>query len=194
MNVRAAGLSVLAFVTSALLPLAAHADRLGSDFLSRTEAKLVRRDAAKLGLQAFALEAPAQPRPTYSLTLGVAYTDGEDGSKTWNTLFEFDMQLADQRTVLKVAGDGYAHVKADDGTPSGLSKLIFGASHAMPVGDGKKLLIGGGVTIPTGGDLRGSSASQYGLAGFAAKFAEQWQLTLVGKGRRSARDNDQALR
>jgi hypothetical protein len=164
---------------------AANADSLGAEFLSRAESKLVRREATKLGLKAFAVKAVPPEEITYSLTLGLAYTDGEDASKTWNTPFELDAQLTDRRTVLKIAGDGYTHVRNGGENASGLSKVILGASHAFPVSDNKKLVVGAGAAIPTGSDLGGSSASQYALVGFSALLSPQWQVTLVSKGIRS---------
>jgi hypothetical protein len=188
-NLFPASRSRLSFVVIALTVVGwsstASADSLDTRFLSRAESKLVRREATDLGLKAFAVKAVPPEKIAYSLTLGIAYTDGEDTSKTWSTPFELDAQLTDRRTVLKIAGDGYTHVRSSGESASGLSKVILGASHAFPVSEDKKLVLGGGVAIPTGGELGGSSASQYALVGFSALLSPQWQVTLVGKGIRS---------
>lgn len=165
------------------LPTIASAGPLGGDFLSKVESRLLRREATKLDGHAFLVQEEAPKKTEYSLSLGAAHTDGEDGSKTWATPFGLYAALPNGRTVLKLESDGYTRVRTDGETATGLSSIGVGALHAFALNAGAQaLLLGAGVSVPTGGEVGGDSASQYLLVGVNLPIGRQWTLALVGQG------------
>src|SRR5205814_4186729 len=113
-------------------------------------ARSLRQEARQFAREA----ALAKPAPAFDVSIGAAYTDGEDESKTWNTPFLFKATWKDLGFGLKIAGDGYTHVRTPDGsTVSGLGDVYVALFHPIPLSLTSKVVAELGYQIAANGDV-----------------------------------------
>lgn len=135
------------------------------------ESRLFRLDRRPAGVTAaskiniLTLEGAKPVGWVYSFTAGGAYTDGDDGSRTWSTPFSLDAQNGD--FGLTLLEDGYMRISGAT-KASGLGDPTFGASYVFgkdnPESPTKWFKTGLSVTLPAGGDV-GSAHSSEALSG-----------------------------
>jgi hypothetical protein len=159
-----------------------------SDLVSRAELRGVKFEARDFSSLMFGLKFAAPPVTIYDISVGAAYTHGEDGTNAWTTPLELDITLPDKVNVFKIKTDGYIHSVNQGETVSGLASLGFAASHAFKTSDGKSALrLGAGISVPTGGQVGGNTGAQSLSATVIRALNDKWTgVVALSESRRNA--------
>ena len=179
------------FMVLVLLALAGPAIPAGPgvDALSsRIDARTYRLESRVAGREIKSLDraaAEAAPPIAWDMSIGIAYTDAQDGSKSTSSPFLLKAKFNEGKTSIKLTGDGFARVKTSDGSSSGLSDVTVTLAHLLgshKTIDGTAKLVGEiGYTIPSHSDVGSTKGRErIGLA-FSLPFSQAWA------GRASAR-------
>lgn len=164
-------------VTSSIVAVSqmAYAGSVESSLISKSELRAERIKARNQASILFGPKAVAPAVTAYDLSVGAAYTGGEDSSKTWVTPVELDITLPDKLNVFSFQTDGYTNVNNQGRTESGLSSINLAASHSFKTSDGHLALnLGAGVSVPTGGSVGGSSSAQSLSVKIIQSITEKW--------------------
>jgi len=148
----------------------------------------VLRDARKTRLDARVLRATSQlvklgraapQAPSTTLGLGLAIDEDELGTRTITTPFELSHRRGGDEDwwVFKLQGDGYGRSReAGSDAVTGLAELQFKVLHLLGAG----FTAGAGLTLPTGGAIGSTSASQSAKLVYEYTYARVWNaLTSV---------------
>lgn len=164
-----------------------------NEFTPRSENRLLRqesrvearefRQAPPDGLVATSPMAGA-PAPKWAGTVGLAYTDGEDGSKTWNAPYFLQRALG-EKDAFRIFGDGWTHVDPGAGGEDKSGIADVGIAYVRQLAgskSGPKWSVGGdvGFMLPTGGDV-GSSNGKVRLGASAKREFGRWTGSLGGR-------------
>jgi hypothetical protein len=123
------------------------------------------RDAAREDRRAPELELLAKREPgpaiAWSTSVGLAYTDAENGSRTVNLPFRLTAAWLGQPYKMRLLGDGPARRRAGGDTLSGMTDVTLLGIYERKLTDAK-IVLTGGVTLPAHGDLGSKSAKPRG--------------------------------
>lgn len=149
-----------------------------------SEARFLRQEQRDLRT-GMGLKALERDRVGYSASIGVAYTRADGAGHAVTTPFELAATFPTAgKTVLKAAGDGYAHVSVPGLSRSGFADVDIGAFHSFfPAAP--SLRLGAGVKIATGGVAGSDSDAVYLAASYQAPLGDR---TTVGLATRVRRD------
>ena len=152
----------------------------GENRLMRQESRVERRELRQSEQAPFAVMindalltgGETEKEPKWTATIGVAYSDGEDDSKTLSTPFLLDRPLGDGESV-RLSGDGWNRVRPDGAdTKKGFADVSilyrFGllkskaekGPDGKPKGDKWAWRGDAGIVVPTGGDIGSSDGKQ----------------------------------
>lgn len=147
----------------------------------RLEARGLRQEARMLGreMRVTAEAEAAPPALSWDISIGAAYTDAEDKSKTWTTPFVIKAIFNEKIDTLKLAGDGYTSTKADDGTRSrGFSDLDVALIHTLYRKKENdritKFSVQAGYVMPTHGEVGSSKGKEKIGASYLAPLVGAW--------------------
>lgn len=119
----------------------------------------------------------AKPTVEWELTVGAAYTDGDDSSKTWNTPFEIAAKWNEGATKLKLLGDGYARTNDGEDTVNGMSDILVTLSHRLKQWEKKASLTGSAtLLVPTAGEVGTRTAQQRLGLSYFSKLDDSWAM------------------
>ena len=166
-------------------------ERLSRDTrLLRQDARGERREAIRSMVAPTSTPVPtAEPQVQWDFSLGLAYTHGDDGSRTTNTPFELAASmLPDKKAVFKLQSDGYAHSRLGGATASGFSDVNLSGSYAVVKEPGVSLRLGAGLKLGSRSDVGSDSNAGFVSASYTRVFAEQFVGTVIGKLRRDFDD------
>jgi hypothetical protein len=147
--------------------------------LARSEMRVLRQDSRLSGREIAVSrrsmpKADLPPKIDWDFSVGAAYTDAEDGSKTWATPFLLKASFNGRKTAVKLFGDGYSDTNSSTGNTSGANDVTAALSHALIQDEASRWVGEIGLTIPAGGEVGSSAARQRLGATYLRAFSESW--------------------
>lgn len=162
---------------AALVLMPAHGVETGDAAGARSERSSLREDRPDRGRRVLERKAAPSSATIWDLTLGVAYTDAEDGSHAVNAPFELVARWEGSPFKLRLFGDGPTRISGGGASASGMSDVTVTGSYAYAL-TGAKLVFSGGATLPAHGDVGGKHVKPRAAVTWAGDASAELHLRL----------------
>jgi hypothetical protein len=129
---------------------------------------------------------PETARPNegaWQVSLGLAHTRAQDGSRITYTPLELNWRLAPS-TSLRLQTDGWGRVSLDGQSESGLNNVTLSLSQTLLRDAQQRLRVAAGLTIPAHGDLGSRHYRQLASVSYSRTVGERWDAGLSLKATR----------